>query len=197
MSARSGSGGRASLDAGDERRRERRGLAAAQHVGGRGQRRDGGDLHRVDERRLSPPRPGHDQVAQAGPAGALGDGEGSGRVAQLATERQLAEHGPGVERAGGDLAAGGEHGQRQSGVEPGADLAQEGRCEVGRDPRLWEFKARVLDGRAHPVARFAYGGVAEADDRERRQAGANVDLDPDLAWIDAVDGEGDDAREHA
>ena len=53
---------------------------------------------------------------------------------------------------------------------------------------------RIAD--AHPVARLAHGGVAQADDRERRQPGADVDLDPHLAWIDAVDRERGDAGEH-
>ena len=182
-------------DAGGER--ERRGLATAQHVGGRGQGRDGGDPQRVDERRLARPLARHDEIAQPGPARALGHGEHTGGVPQLATERQLAEYGPRVQRGGGDLIAGREHGQGQSGVEPGADLAQERRCKVGRDPRLGKLEARVLDGGAHPIAGFAHGRVAETDDRERGQPRADVDLDPHLTRIDPVDGKGGDPREHA
>ena len=48
----------------------------------------------------------------------------------------------------------------------------------------------------HALARLAHRGVAEADDRERRQAGAQVDLDGDAARVEAVDREGGDAGEH-
>ena len=60
-----------------------------------------------------------------------------------------------------------------------------------------KLEARVQDRRADAVARLAHRGVAEPDDRERRQARADVDLDPHLARIDPVDGERRDAGEHA
>ena len=47
------------------------------------------------------------------------------------------------------------------------------------------------------LARLAHGAVAEADDREVRQAGAEVDLDGDLPRVEPRDGEGGDVGEHA
>ena len=130
-------------------------------------------------------------------ARALGHRERARRVSQLAAQRQLAEHRIPLQRARRDLAARGQYPERERGVEARTDLAQERGCEVRGDPRLRKLEARVHDRRANPVARFAHRGVAEADDREGRQPAADVDLDPHLARIDAVDGEGGDTREHA
>ena len=149
--------------------------------------------------RRAPPRglaPAARAASRARRMGSLRDGQRPGRVAQLAAQRQLPEHGVRVERLRRDLAARREHGQRQRRVEPGTHLAQERRREVGGDPALRELEPRVQDRRADPVARLAHGRVAEADDRERRQAGADVDLDPHLAGIDPVDRERGDASEH-
>jgi hypothetical protein len=46
------------------------------------------------------------------------------------------------------------------------------------------------------LARLAHGAVAEADDREAGQPGAQVDLDRDAARVEARDGEGGDVGEH-
>ena len=63
--------------------------------------------------------------------------------------------------------------------------------------RVWgNSKPGVVDRRADPVARLPHRGVSEADDRERRQAAADVDLDRHLPGIDPVDRERGDAREH-
>ena len=79
---------------------------------------------------------------------------------------------------------------------PGPALRRNAGREVRGDPRWRELEARVEDRRADPLARLAHRGVAEADDRERRQPAADVDLDPDLARLDPVDGERGDAGEH-
>ena len=73
--------------------------------------------------------------------------------------------------------------ERERRVEARAGLAQRRRREVGGDPRGRELEARVQDRRPDPVARLAHGRVAEADDRERGQPGADVDLDPHLARV--------------
>src|SRR5262249_15216588 len=95
------------------------------------------------------------------------------------------------------LLAGREHRQREGDVEAGAHLAQEGRGQVRREPALRELVARVLYGRPDTVARLAHGRVPEAHDRERRKAGADVDLDPNEPGIDSVDRERGDASKHA
>ncbi len=57
-----------------------------------------------------------------------------------------------VERLGGHLTARGEHPKRQRRIESGADLAQERRREVRRDPAIWEREAGVEDRGAYAVA---------------------------------------------
>ena len=81
-------------------------------------------------------------------------------------------------------------------VEARAGLAQRGRREVDGDPLARELEARVEDRRPDPLAGLAHGAVGESDDGEARQARADVDLDGDLARVEAVDGEGGDAGEH-
>jgi len=63
-------------------------------------------------------------------------------------------------------------------------------------PSLRELEAGVEDRAADPLARLAHGAIGEADDREVRQAGADIDLDGDVSRLEAVDREGADASEH-
>jgi hypothetical protein len=56
--------------------------------------------------------------------------------------------------------------------------------------------AGVRDRRPHALARLADGLVGEADDRERRQAAADVGLDPHAPGLHAVERERRDARDH-
>jgi hypothetical protein len=127
---------------------------------------------------------------------ALGDRQRPAARPQLAAERQLPEDRPAVERLGRDLAVGREdpHGDRE--VEARAGLAQVGGREVRGDALLRELEAGVLDRRADALARLADRLVAEPDDREGRQALAQVDLDGHPPRLDAVDREGGDAGEH-
>ncbi len=128
---------------------------------------------------------------------ALGHRQRAGRVAQLTAEGELAEDRAAGQRVGGHLAAGREHRQRERGIEARAGLAHERRREVGGDPALGELEAGVEDRRADAVARLSHRGVAEADDGERGQAAADVDLHPDLEGLDPVDGKRRDPGEHA
>jgi hypothetical protein len=50
-----------------------------------------------------------------------------------------------------------------------------------------------LDRGPDAIARLTHGGVAETDDRERRQPGMDVNLNPHGAGLDAVDGKRGDA----
>ena len=56
------------------------------------QARDAGDLQPVDQRRLAGPLARARSAAEPGAARALGDRQRTGRVAQLAAQRQLTEH---------------------------------------------------------------------------------------------------------
>ncbi len=177
-------------------RRQRGQWGAGQHVRGGPEGRHAGDLEPFDERRLTGTLARDDQAREPGPARSLGDDQRPGRVAQLAAQRQLAENRVGSERFYRYLPARGEHAERERGVEAGTDLAQERRRQIGGDPRLGELEPRVGDRRPDPVARLPHRRVPESDDRERRQAAADVDLDPDLAGIDPVDRECGEPREH-
>ena len=79
---------------------------------------------------------------------------------------------------------------------PGPCLRRYAGREVDRDAALREREAGVEDRAADALARLAHRAVAEADDRERRQALADVDLDGDAPRFDAVDGERGDLGEH-
>ena len=177
-------------------RRQRRGRAAREDLCGGPQGRHSGDLEPLDERGLAGALARDDQTLEPGAACALGDRQGPRRVAQVAAQRQLAEYRVGTQRVRRNLLARREHAERERRVEPRPDLAQERRREVRGDPSLGELEARVGDRRADPVARLPHRRVPEADDRERGQAAADVDLDPDVTRIDPVDRECGDAREH-
>ena len=171
---------------------------AGEDLGRRAQVVHGGDRQ---ARRRAPPRAprwrGTSRRLSAAVRAPSATASAPGRVAQLAGERELAEDRPRCEARRRDLAARREHGEGERGVEAGADLAQERRGEVGGDALVGELEPGVLDRGAHALARLAHGGVAEADDGERRQPGTDVDLDPHLARIDPVDGERGGAAEHA
>ena len=81
-------------------------------------------------------------------------------------------------------------------VEARARLAHVRGREVDGDALLRKAELRVEQRRPHALARLAHGAVRQADERERRQAAADVDLDGDLVAADALQGEGGDGGEH-
>src|SRR4029079_9279233 len=68
--------------------------------------------------------------------------------------------------------------------------------EVDGEASRGELETRVQDRRVDALSRLADGAIAEPDDREVRQAGADVDLDGDEARVEPRDGEGGDVGEH-
>ena len=122
------------------RGRQRRRRRPGDHIGRLAQVRDTGHREPLDERGLAGPLARHDQLREPGRMGSLRNRERPGRVAQLAAQRQLTEHGVGVQRLRRDLAARRQHPERQRRVEPGTHLAQERRRQVGRDPALRETR---------------------------------------------------------
>ena len=95
-----------------------------------------------------------------------------------------------------ELARGDQQRGRDRQVHPRPRLAQAGRRQVGDDPPQRELEAAVGHRRPHPLARLPHRGVGQADDREGREAAVDVDLDPDRAGGDAVEGEGSGGGEH-
>ena len=74
---------------------------------------------------------------------------------------------------------------------------------AGRPGRGWPRSAArghgerlVGEPRADPLARLLHRDVGQADDREGRQAGAQVDLDLDGGCLQAEDGGADEAGDH-
>ena len=152
-----------------------------------GQRRLGSRLGRAE------------QARQPGAARTLGDGDRAGDGANPAVERELA-HARVLEQAGRrQLMRAGEERERDRQVEARPLLAQRGGCEVDRDPVPGgPGQHRVDDAAVHPVLGLLAGAVGEPDDRERRQVGRDeVRLDLDLARLEADDGGGEGACEHA
>ena len=111
-------------------------------------------------------------------------------------QRQLAGQRNPRQRIPVELAGGAQQGRRDRQVHPRPRLAQAGRRQVDDDPAQRELEAAVDQGGPHPLARLAHGGVGQADDREAGQAAVDVDLDPDRAGGDAVEGEGSGRGEH-
>ena len=114
-------------------------------------------------------------------------------------ERELAEAAVLEQLRRGQLVVAGEHGERDRKVEPGALLAQRGGREVDGDLRLARPREhRVDDAAVDAMLRLLAGAVGEPDDRERRQVGADeVRLYLDAARLEADDGSGEGACEHA
>ena len=104
---------------------------------------------------------------------------GPRRRAKL-TEKRPAPRGP-------HLLGADEDADRDGQVERGAGLAQVRRGEVDGDAARRIVEAAVADGAAHPLARLRQGSVRQADDREARQPGRDVDLDPDESPVEAVE----------
>ena len=138
-------------------------------------------LQAVDERGLARALAGNDEAGDPGVAGAFGDAQHAMAVAQLSAKRELAEHRPARELGRGQLLGGHEHPARRREIETRADLAQMRGREVDRDAPLRELEAGVDECGLHALARLSYGRVAAADDRERGQAAAQVDLHGDPA----------------
>ena len=183
-----------------ERREARLGrwrpVTAAQDLGDLGERARPDDVEPVDERRLGGTLARDDEPLEPLAHGALGDGEDAAAGPQLSAERELTEDREALERAGGDLAARRQDAGGDREVEPGPRLAQVRGREVDGEASRGELEARVEDRRVDALARLTDGAVAEPDDREVRQAGADVDLDGDEPRVESRDGEGGDVGEH-
>ena len=88
-----------------------------------------------------------------------------------------------------------QHGQGRGEIEVGAGLAQRRRGHRHDDLRPRPRQAGVGHGGAHAVLRLAHRGVAEADEVDAGQAGADVRLDGDRAGRHPVEGDGADSTE--
>ena len=144
----------------------------------------GADLHLRGQRRLAAVGRRHQQPAPGTAAGQR-CGEHAIDRTDLPGQRQFAEEFPAIQRLARDLAAGGEDAQGDRQVEAAAVLGQVGRGQVDGDPARRELELRAVDGGAYPVLGFADRRFRQSDDAHRRQATAEVDLDPDFGRVHA------------
>jgi hypothetical protein len=162
-----------------------------------GERADGHDVQRIDDRRLAGVRLGQQHGGHALAAQPDGHREHAARRQDLAVERQLADHRdprpPGPRRH----ARRGEDAERDRQVERRAGLAHVGRRQVDRDAMAGELEAGVADRGADPVAALAHGRVGQPDHGEHRQAERDVDLDRDGERLDAAERRTLHLRQHA
>ena len=96
-----------------------------------------------------------------------------------AVQRQFAERQVAPGRIRRDRADRDQHRERDRQIEMAALLEQIGRRQIDRDPLGRQADAQGAERAAHPLARFADRLVGQAHDGERRQAGADLDLDVD------------------
>src|SRR6185437_12222200 len=86
---------------------------------------------------------------------------------------------------------------RDGEVRPGAALRDVGRREVDRDSPRRMHEAAVPQRAPHALPRLADGCVAEPHDRETRQSGGDVDLDPNHPSLERDERGRKEGREHA
>ena len=158
------------------------------------------------------PRRQHVQVA-ARPGGLRAAGRGAdqpvaGRIGRHrgrqharhgrdgAVERQLPQHREAAERVRRDRPDGRHDAERDGQVVVAALLREVGGSEVDGDPLRRQRQARRRQGRAHPLARFRDGLVAEADDVEHHGAVGDLHLDVDRPGLDALEGDRRNPHDH-
>ncbi len=169
--------------------------SATDGIGGLAQGRDPDDLDPRRETGLRNRIDRDDDPANS-PAGEGGGQRQDTRHADdIAAERQLPDHRQAA-RSGRDLLGPEEDPDRDGKVQRRAGLAQVRRCEVDRDPARRMAESGVPNSASNPLARFLKGGIGQADDREPRQSGRDVDLDPDDPAVETDKGGGQQRGEH-
>ncbi len=190
--------GRGGALGGHELRPVRRGAAGhpspAKDVGGLRQRSGPDDLDPLDEARLVDRVRGHDDPPRAAPGEGRDHREETRDRTDLAPQAELAEERPAAAR--GHLLRADEDGEGDPEVEGGAGLGDVGGSQVDGDPTGRVDEPAVSQGAPDPLPGLSERGVGEAHDREARQPGGHVDLDPHGPTLEAVEGGGEDACEH-
>ena len=125
-----------------------------------------------------------------------GHREGAADRPEVAFQTDLAHHHEAVEGLVRQLAAGGEHAQRDGQVQPGAGFLNVSRGQIDGDATKREGISRIRQGGPDPFTALTYRAVREAYGSERGQAGADVDLDIDRIGIDAQNGSRPHAGKH-
>jgi hypothetical protein len=161
----------------DARRRDR--ALAAQELEGLGEGGHCDHVDALDDRRLGRVVGRHEQAAQPARPHRCRHRQRAAHGLDAAVERELAEAGVGAQRLRRQLAAGGQHAERDRQVERGPVLLHVGRRQIHRDAPRRHLVAAVLERRAHPVLALPDGALGQPDDGEARHALAEIDLDLD------------------
>lgn len=118
-------------------------------------------------------------------AGGEGHRKRPAHRAKLTCQRQFADELMAFQRPGGELAARGKDPERDRQVEPARVLGQVGRRKIDRDAARGKLESGVVERCANAVLGFANFGIRQADDGERGQSRAEVNLDSDFRCADS------------
>ena len=154
------------------------------------------DLDPVDEPRLVGGAARHDDRADPTPCQRRHHRQHARDRADLAAERELADHRQST-RAGPDLLGAEQDPDRHREVERGAGLAQLRRREVDGDPPRWMDEPGIAERTADPLPCLLERRVGETHDREARQPGRDVHFDADEPALEAEQRGGRDDGQHA
>jgi hypothetical protein len=114
----------------------------------------------------------------------------------LAVEAEFAQRDIAGDRVLGDDPHRCQQAERDRQVEMAAFLQQIGGGEVDGDPLRRQAEPHRRQGCAHPLAALGDGLVGQADDGEGRHPVRHLHLDGDVEDVDALEGDGADARDH-
>ncbi len=168
--------------------------AAAQRVGGLGERRGPDDLDSRHEPSLGEGSGGHHDACGPAPRERCHHRQDSRHRAYLPAQAKLPEQRPRPPRR--HLFGADEDRDRDPEVQGRARLRNVRGSEVHRDAARRMNEPAVPQGPADALARLAERGIGETDDREAGKPRGHVGLDPDRAAVEAVERGGEDAGEH-
>jgi hypothetical protein len=126
----------------------------------------------------------------------LGDRENASDPPQPAVESKLADRRGASERGTRYLERRAENRECDGQVEAGSLFPQLGGGEIDRDPPVGELQLSCGDAAADALARLLACAIRESDDREARDAIANVRLDVDTPRLEADESMRERAGEH-
>ena len=172
-------------------------VALATQVGDRLGEMPDRDRGNAGKRRLACGVGGAEETIRAEPPRALGNGENAADPPEPSVERELPDGGGALEGAAWELLRRREEREGDRQVEAGALLAQLRRGEIDRDAPRGEGQLGSRDPTAHSLPRLLAGAIREADDREARDAVANVRLYVDPTRLEADESVRDRACKHA
>ena len=117
--------------------------------------------------------------------------------AQLSAERELAREFETAQRVSRKLAGRGEYAERDRQIEAAGFLRQIRGREVDRDVARGKLEVRVLQRRAHAIARFLHFGFRQADDGEARKTIGEMHFHRDRRRVHAREGPAvEDCKRH-